>query len=686
MLSLTSYLVDSLLALASIASVLFAARAVQMRFLAGSEGSELVVVRAIVALSIVTVICYLLGTVGALSRLPVAVCLIASGIIAAAALGVARPTERKRERLSLITGAALLIGMALLLTIWLLPVGDALRHGLRGTDTLWYHMPFALRFYQTQSLTAFAWNEPLFQTYFYPSLGSMFHAVGMVFFDRDLLSPLLNIFWLGLLIAAAAAIGKLRGVAAASALAVAAVFSGKEIVGAFAGTAMVDVAATFFFLASIWLMLQIRGNRTALILSGLAIGLGVSTKMTIGIPALGMAIGILMIEQRGQRMRSLLIWGGAALATSWFWFARNIVETGTPLPMVKLPLLTGPGKALQSTTMVALSHYITNPTVMLHQLPYQWVRHFGPLAMLLLALAVIASLAITIRPPEKRWRAVGIVSLIAIGGYFFTPGTAAGPPGGPRLGIGWDTRFVLPGLSLGLVLVPVCLAQLWPSKRNWIAIPMVLLLIDAANGSKSWGLPHPLLTLVAVALLLVLLWLAPGLWDKLGSRSRLAAIALLGIALVGCGRVYESHQVAGRNSAYGLSSVGRAPARIALIGDAGTFRQYLLSDVKLQNVIQFIGIQGAHGALRLAANCPELRREINAGNYDYVVASPNRNIWQRVTTPNPQVAWIATDPAAKLVKLIPGLPDDKQSNGLRTPEKFPVYQITGQLDPAACPR
>ena len=215
---------------------------------------------------------------------------------------------------------------------------------------------------------------------------------------------------------------------------------------------------------------------------------------------------------------------------------------------------------------------------------------------------------------------------------------------------------------------------------------MVLLLIDAANGSKSWGLPHPLLTLVAVALLLVLLWLAPGLWDKLGSRSRLAAIALLGIALVGCGRVYESHQVAGRNSAYGLSSVGRAPARIALIGDAGTFRQYLLSDVKLQNVIQFIGIQGAHGALRLAANCPELRREINAGNYDYVVASPNRNIWQRVTTPNPQVAWIATDPAAKLVKLIPGLPDDKQSNGLRTPEKFPVYQITGQLDPAACPR
>lgn len=684
MLPLTSYLIDSLLALASIASVLFAARALQMRFMAESEGPELVVVRAIVALSIVTVICYLLGTVGAFSRLPVAICLVASGLIAAAALGVARPTSPKTQRLDAVTGGALLVGMSLLLAIWLLPVGDALRNGMRGTDTLWYHMPFALRFYQAQSLTAFAWNEPLFQTYFYPSLGSMFHALGMVFFDRDLLSPVLNLFWLGLLIASAAAIGKQRGVAAASALAVGAIFSGREIVGAFAGTAMVDVAATFFFLASIYLMLAIRGNRAALILCGLAIGLGVSTKMTIAIPAVGIAIGVLMIEQRGQRLRSLLIWGGAALATSWFWFARNIAETGTPLPMVKLPLLSGPGDALQSKTMVAISHYINDPNVIFDQLPNEWISHFGPLALLLFALALIASLAIIIRPPQKHWRAVGIVSLIALAGYFVTPGTAAGPPGGPLLGLGWDARFALPGLSLGLLLVPICLAQIWPSKGRWVAVAMALLLLYTANDSRSWELPHPLITLAFATLVVVALWFALRLWAKLGSRSRLIALALIAIGLVGCGRAYESQQVAGREAAYGPSSVGKSGSRIALIGEAGTFRQYLESDVQLRSVIQFIGIHGAHGALRPAASCRQLKQAINAGRYDYVVASPNRNIWKKLTTPNPQVGWIASDPAATLVGRIPGLLEDRPSNGAGGHEEFLVYRITAPLDPAAC--
>ncbi|MEI7889609.1 MAG: hypothetical protein WCI34_04800, partial [Actinomycetes bacterium] len=333
MLPLTNYVFYTAAAVGSVGAILWASRLIQFRCLPDVDGPETVVVRSIIALSLITAESYLLGVIGAFSRTPLTIAFVGTGIAANALL--ARPPVKAVARRipPLLVAIPAALGIVLLFAIWLVPTIEAVRGGMRGTDALWYHMPFALQFYQSHSLTGFAWNEPLFQTYFYPSLGSMFHALGMAFFDRDFLSPLVNIGWLALLVAAGAALGKRRGVTVAAALGVTVPFAGNLITELpLAGSATVDVGATFLFLASVVLLLRSQDSRSAIALSGLAAGLGVATKLTIAIPAIGIAIGLLLIQSRGRRLSGLVIWGVAALGTSWLWFGRNLAETGSPLP------------------------------------------------------------------------------------------------------------------------------------------------------------------------------------------------------------------------------------------------------------------------------------------------------------------------------------------------------------------
>ena len=188
MLTTSTYLIATLLLLASIGSVTIAGRAVQLRFLPGWHGPDAILARAVVALSSVMIWCYVLGSVGAFSKWPLTIAFVVTGPIFHFTL---KPKPDRLGRYGDYPAAAALglaIGGMALLGIWLIQVRYAMRVGLTGTDPLWYHMPFAQRFFQTESLLSVNYAEPLFQTYFYPSSGSVFHALGMVFYERDFLS------------------------------------------------------------------------------------------------------------------------------------------------------------------------------------------------------------------------------------------------------------------------------------------------------------------------------------------------------------------------------------------------------------------------------------------------------------------------------------------------------------------
>ena len=74
---------------------------------------------------------------------------------------------------------------------------------MTGFDSTWYHGPFAAGFFQSGDTWSLHFIAPQFLAWFYPANSEVLHAVGMLAFGRDILSPLLNLGWfVGCLVAA----------------------------------------------------------------------------------------------------------------------------------------------------------------------------------------------------------------------------------------------------------------------------------------------------------------------------------------------------------------------------------------------------------------------------------------------------------------------------------------------------
>jgi hypothetical protein len=114
--------------------------------------------------------------------------------------------------------------------------------------------------------------------------------------------------------------------------------------------------------------------------------------------------------------------------------------------------------------------------------------------------------------------------------------------------------------------------------------------------------------------------------------------------------------------------------RIGIAGGGEIFfDQFGFYGADLSNYVNYVGVPGPDGEYRLATNCRDFRRRVNAGDYDYVVTS--RYSWDTLDSEyaHPYRAWINQDPAAEEV-----LQEDV------SPQPDYVYRINGDLDPAAC--
>jgi hypothetical protein len=98
-------------------------------------------------------------------------------------------------------------------------------------------------------------------------------------------------------------------------------------------------------------------------------------------------------------------------------------------------------------------------------------------------------------------------------------------------------------------------------------------------------------------------------------------------------------------------------------------RQYPLYGTDLSNHVQYVGVETPHGGFIAPTSCGIWRRLLNAGHYDYVVATRDR--LEPGKPPYPPTARWTTDPAATTI--------------LRRPPTV-VYKLNGPLDPSACSR
>jgi hypothetical protein len=107
-----------------------------------------------------------------------------------------------------------------------------------------------------------------------------------------------------------------------------------------------------------------------------------------------------------------------------------------------------------------------------------------------------------------------------------------------------------------------------------------------------------------------------------------------------------------------------AGARIATTST----RQYPLFGTSLDNEVEFVGEDRPEGGFVAPTSCRAWRRLVDAGGYDYVVASRDRV--EAGEPPYPATARWTESPQAKVILAVP-------------PTK--VFELTGPLDPSACP-
>ncbi len=587
------------------------------------------------------------------------------------------PSPIKRPSLIATVIALLIAGIAI--GHFLSGVKLRLGTGMTGFDSTWYHGPFAAGFYQSGNTIDLHYIAPQFLAWFYPANSELVHAIGMLAFSRDLLSPLLNLGWLLGCLLACWCIGRPFGVAPWS-LALGAIALSVPALADQAGEARNDLPAIFFTLAAIAIALNAAAaaprrrdlSTGALLLVGLSIGLAAGTKLNYLLPAAVLVVGLTVLAPRGRRWTTLLCSGGMALAGSGYWLLRNLVQAGNPLPWIHHlgPItLPAPEQALGGRESHSVLSYLTNGSV--------WSNWFLPglhgglwIIWPALVAAALAGLLLALAPHiKRRWaekRSIsglfgpstalfvvlalaGLVGLAAAVSWLVSPTSASGPEGMPR-GFESGLRYGTAALILGLALLPTV-----PPLRSFAAR---LASFGPALGER----PVPVGERRTVD------------EDRL-PRSWVVAFALLVLGLgTVAGYAIQRHYLHDRYrdpsfTTPGLDAAfawarGVSDARIATTST----RQYPLFGTDLSNHVAYIGVKRPHGGFEEAQNCPQFRRLVNEGDYDYVVASRDRIEPGKPAYP-PQAKWTEGPNAEVVLKKKPTV----------------VFRISGPLNPKTCP-
>jgi len=644
-------------------------------------GARARLAECVIGLAALVLLGELLGAIGWLKLGPLVIGSLLFGLGTTRAVGAASAGHHREAWMASARGVSrpiLILGLltgAIVTAAWAAPSLQSFDYGIRGFDSLWYHLPFASSFAQTGQILSLRFFDVEYLSQFYPATSELIHAIGLVLLGRDTLSPALNLIWLWLTLLAAYCIGLRRGLGALTAAGAALACVTTMMVSSQAGAAANDIVGVFFLLAAVALWVNAEGSRAAFALAAVAAGLAVATKLSLLAPVAALTVAAIALSPAGRRRAGSAAWLVPLAIAGGYWYLRNLIAVGNPLPWTSFAgILATPSPPLQQNTGFALVHYLTDTHVWTHLFGPGLVAGFGPWWPLVLAGTIGGPLLCLVWPNADRiTRALGAIALASLLGYLVTPETAAGPAGDP-LGFAFNLRYAAPALVLSLTVLPLAppLRRVAPPG---LAITFLLTVIHAHLWSSPW-LPGALL----VAALATAAALAPQLLQR---RTLLATgIALLAIAAV-AGYPVQRHYLNGRYVFQpGISALSRVwaffrdihDARVGVAGTFGAFATYPLYGVDDSNRVQYIAAHGPHGSFTPIRTCAAWRAAVNAGRYRYVVTTPERDPWRRrQLTPSPEGGWIDTDPAAHLIfrRVALGQP-------------IQVFELSGPLNVSGC--
>ena len=684
-MSAGSYLLGALELSIAVAAAGLAATRLRSRLLPGWTGPPAWLVDLVIGLAIVLWVAELLGTIGAFHELPFVLAIGAAGIatrflvrpgLATRTTHPPAPPPWQPARWAAILVAGLVIAH------WSVDVRLTLDTGITNFDSTWYHGPFAAGFAQSHSTFDLHFIAPQFLAWFYPQNSELLHGVGILTFGHDNLSPLINLGWLAATLLAAWCVGRPFGVGPQSLIGAAIVLDSGALADQ-AGSMRNDIVAIFFLTAAVAVAVNARAgdrNRSlspaVLIVVGLAAGLAAGVKLNYLLPALGLAAGLVIIAGRGARLRAALAVGAPMLAGGGYWYLRNLLHSGSPLPWAKSlgPIsLPAPDQPLGGRRQESVLGYLFDGSTwsdwflpgLHHSLGWLWPAVAG-----LGLLALLACLAPRRDPLLKVLGAVGLLTFVV---WIAGPASAAGPSGMP-LSFESGLRYLAPALILGLALLPIAAeAGRGPRAGALLAgLLVTLAFVDASGTTWYSGYVAGAILAGAVVVAVLALWGSPRIRQVPSPLVAGAPIFIVALVLLGGWveqRRYLDHRYADPHfAAPGLNAAFKWARDVegADIATTAT-RQYPLWGNDLSNRVDYVGEHRSHAGFVRAMSCKQWRALINAGRYDYVVASLDR-VGQG-GLPFPREAGWTRDPNATVV--------------LAKPPTM-VFRITGPLPASGC--
>ena len=602
------------------------------------------------------------------------------------------------------TGIALAIAVIVAMH-WAINAQVTLDYGLFNADDLQSHLPFAARFAQDDSIAHLVYATPSFLVWLYPANSELFQAIGMTLFSGDFSAPLLNLGWMALTLLAAWCFGRRFGAAPQAMTAAALLLDLPIMVATQAGTTKNDTLILAALASAAALL--VNGAREegsaggagflrpgvaaiepgAVALAGLATGFAMGTKFSLVVTAFVLAAGIIWISPPGTRLRTAALFILPALATGGFWYLRNLIDAGNPLPWAgHLGPIRTPGlhqSLNQAPHLFSVGGRITDSDAWSNAFAPGFSDEFGPLWPILLMTAG-GGLVWGLLARGSTIKVIAAAGVAALAVYLALP-LGSVDDSGNLVGFAYALRHLTPVLLLGLLLAATLLTRLGQAGAwGTLGALAILALFCTRRGADFWQGTGHLAGAALIAAALIALPFAVALLFRSGGTSRLAVAgitaAVVGLLLIAGWpqardyadaryrtelpeSVYERFQL-DRNITPLLPLYGWAQnIHDARIGTSAVL-QYGLYDEDLSNHVQYVGVNGPEAGFDVARTCEAWREAVNRGDYDYVVAAPRYG-----GTRVPQRAW--TD--------LPGVTRVVFASGPVT-----VFRVDGELDPAGC--
>lgn len=682
-------LLDALALAALILSLGFSALRLRRRLLPAWVGAPALLAELVIGVALLIWLSQLLGLVGLLyAPLLIALSALLAGAIVLYLPAPSTPSATSPASAEPFARGVALAVAAVVFAQWALATEVPLNSGIVNWDSLSLHMPFATEIARGHSVTGLHYLQTVFAN---PQNSELFHAIGILLLDRDTLSLFINFGWLGLAFLAAWCIGRPYGFGHHS-VAAAAVFLGcNTYLLREPGSGKSDIVSLALLLSAIAILVNAWAQERRqtlplgwpLALAGLAAGLAVGTRVTEIAMVAALSVAVVALAPIGKRRLAAGQWFLPLLAGGGFWYLRNLVVAGNPIPEVARlgPIsLPHPEKSLQGgPPNFNVAHYATDTRV--------WSDYFGPgleytfgVLWPLVVVAALTGAVLAVGWGQSRLlRWLGGVSLFGVLAYLLTPYGAGGPEGTPNV-FAINTRFVIPSLLIGLVLLPLARGLEGEFRRRALLLALLAAMVVTNRSYEVLEDPASALAL-GVALLIVLVgglreW-RRGMSGRL-SAAELAVVAVVAGALFLIGFSVQNSYLRDRYHAgipwFQLDSSYRwardvSGAHIGLVGTAAGTLKYGYYGTDLSNRVDYLGVERPRGGLAPIPDCHGFRVAVNDADLDYLVTSPFLDYIRSVGRFSPEAGWLRGESAVVPIDV----------NGPVT-----VWRVRSRLDPDAC--